>query len=49
MVKETGDREEKRFIERKAILRVAGDKSVASQSRFYKTLLRKADERFAGT
>ncbi len=32
--------------ERKAILLVAGDKSGASQSRFYKTLIRKADDRF---
>jgi hypothetical protein len=33
--------------ERKAILLVAGDKAGVSQRRFYKTLPRKADERFA--
>jgi hypothetical protein len=32
---------------RKAILLVAGDKSGVSQKRFYRTLIRKADERFA--
>jgi hypothetical protein len=32
---------------RQAILLVAGDKSGVSQRRFYKALLRKADERFA--
>jgi hypothetical protein len=31
---------------RKAILLVAGDKSGASQKRFYRELIRKADERF---
>jgi hypothetical protein len=33
--------------DRKAILLVAGDKSGGSQTRFYKTLIQKADERFA--
>ena len=32
--------------ERQAILLVAGDKSGASEMRFYKTLIKKADERF---
>ena len=32
---------------RKAILLVAGDKSGGSQKRFYKALIRKADERFS--
>jgi hypothetical protein len=32
---------------RKAILLVAGNKSGTSQKRFYKSLIRKADERFA--
>jgi hypothetical protein len=32
---------------RKAILLVAGDKSGISQKRFYKSLIRRADERFA--
>ena len=32
--------------QRKAILLVAGDKSGVSQKRFYKTLIKKADERF---
>src|ERR1035437_9146772 len=32
--------------ERKAILLVAGDKSGGSQKRFYKELIRKADDRF---
>ena len=32
---------------RKAILLVAGNKSGTSQRRFYKSLIRKADERFA--
>ena len=32
--------------ERKAILLVAGDKSGTSQKKFYKTLIKKADERF---
>jgi hypothetical protein len=32
--------------ERKAILLVAGDKSGTSQSRFYKALIKRADERF---
>jgi hypothetical protein len=32
---------------RRAILLVAGDKSGVSQGRFYRDLLRKADERFA--
>jgi len=32
--------------ERKAILLVAGDKSGMSQNRFYKQLIKKADERF---
>jgi hypothetical protein len=32
---------------RKAILLVAGDKSGISQKRFYRSLIRKADERFA--
>jgi hypothetical protein len=32
--------------ERKAILLVAGDKSGTSQKRFYKQLIKKADERF---
>ena len=31
---------------RKAILLVAGDKSGVSETRFYRTLIRKADERF---
>ena len=31
---------------RKAILLVAGDKSGGSAKRFYRTLMRKADERF---
>jgi hypothetical protein len=31
---------------RKAILLVAGDKSGGSQKRFYRELIRKADERF---
>jgi hypothetical protein len=31
---------------RKAVLLVAGDKSGASQSRFYRELIRRADERF---
>jgi hypothetical protein len=34
--------------ERKAILLVAGDKAGVSQKRFYKALIRKADQRFAG-
>ena len=34
--------------ERKAILLVAGDKSGTSSARFYKTLITKADPRFAG-
>ncbi|MEM6611611.1 MAG: type II toxin-antitoxin system RelE/ParE family toxin [Cyanobacteria bacterium P01_C01_bin.72] len=33
--------------ERKAILLVAGDKSGGSQKRFYKQLIKKADERFS--
>lgn len=33
--------------ERKAILLVAGDKSGTSQKRFYKQLIKKADERFS--
>ncbi|MBV9567053.1 MAG: type II toxin-antitoxin system RelE/ParE family toxin [Hyphomicrobiales bacterium] len=33
---------------RKAILLVVGDKSGVPQRRFYKSLIRKADERFAG-
>jgi hypothetical protein len=33
-------------IERQAILLVAGDKSGISQKKFYKALIRKADERF---
>lgn len=33
--------------ERRAILLVAGDKSGGSQSRFYKTLIKTADARFA--
>jgi len=33
---------------RKAILLVAGNKSGVSESRFYKELIRKADERFSG-
>ncbi|MEM8832151.1 MAG: type II toxin-antitoxin system RelE/ParE family toxin [Cyanobacteria bacterium P01_G01_bin.19] len=33
--------------ERKAILLVAGDKSRSSQKRFYKQLIKKADERFS--
>ncbi|MEM7591815.1 MAG: type II toxin-antitoxin system RelE/ParE family toxin [Cyanobacteria bacterium P01_A01_bin.83] len=33
--------------ERKAILLVAGDKSRSSQKRFYKRLLKKADERYS--
>ena len=32
--------------ERKAILLVAGDKSGGSEARFYRALIRKADERF---
>ncbi len=32
--------------QRKAILLVAGDKSGGSEARFYKSLIRKADERF---
>jgi len=32
---------------RRAILLVAGDKSGISQKRFYRSLIRKADERFA--
>ena len=32
--------------ERKAILLVAGDKSEGSQKKFYKDLIRRADERF---
>lgn len=32
--------------ERKALLLVAGDKSGGSQARFYKALIRKADDRF---
>jgi len=32
--------------ERKAILLVAGDKSGTSEKRFYKTLIKKADDRF---
>lgn len=32
--------------ERKAILLIAGDKSGGSEKRFYKELIRKADERF---
>jgi len=32
---------------RKAILLVAGDKSGGSQKRFYRELIRKADQRFA--
>src|SRR5438034_9166284 len=32
--------------ERKAILLVAGDKSGSSEKRFYRELIRKADERF---
>jgi len=32
--------------QRKAILLVAGDKSGVSQDRFYKVLIKKADERF---
>jgi hypothetical protein len=32
--------------DRKAILLIAGDKSGSSQSRFYKSLIKKADERF---
>jgi hypothetical protein len=34
--------------ERKAILLVAGDKVGVSQKRFYKALIRKANQRFAG-
>lgn len=34
--------------ERKAILLVAGDKSGVSEQRFYKKLIKKADERFDG-
>jgi hypothetical protein len=34
--------------ERMAILLVAGDKAGISQRRFYRGLIRKADERFAG-
>jgi hypothetical protein len=33
--------------ERKAVLLVGGDKSGGSQKQFYKTLIQKADERFA--
>lgn len=33
-------------MERKAILLVAGDKSGGSEKRFYRGLIRKADERF---
>jgi hypothetical protein len=33
-------------VERRAILLVAGDKSGGSQQRFYKKLIKKADERF---
>jgi hypothetical protein len=33
-------------IERRAVLLVAGDKSGVSQKKFYKTLIRRADERF---
>ncbi|MEM9949135.1 MAG: type II toxin-antitoxin system RelE/ParE family toxin [Cyanobacteria bacterium P01_D01_bin.36] len=33
--------------DRKAILLVGGDKSGVSQKRFYKSLIKKADERFA--
>lgn len=33
--------------ERRAILLVAGDKSAGSQARFYKTLIKTADARFA--
>ncbi len=33
-------------VERRAILLVAGDKSGGSQKRFYKTLIKRADERF---
>jgi hypothetical protein len=33
-------------MERRAILLVAGDKSGGSQKRFYKTLIKRADERF---
>lgn len=33
-------------IQRKAILLVAGDKSSVSQKRFYRALIKKADERF---
>jgi hypothetical protein len=32
--------------QRKAILLVAGDKSGGSERRFYRTLIRRADERF---
>jgi hypothetical protein len=32
---------------RKAILLVAGDEAGVSQKRFYRSLIRKADERFA--
>jgi hypothetical protein len=34
-------------LKRKAILLVAGDKSGGSQKRFYRELIKKADERFA--
>lgn len=34
-------------LERKAILLVGGNKSGTSQKRFYKSLIRKADERFS--
>lgn len=34
--------------QRKAILLVCGDKSGGSEKRFYKQLIRKADERFDG-
>ena len=34
-------------IQRNAILLVAGDKSGVSETRFYKELIRKADERFS--
>jgi hypothetical protein len=34
--------------QRKAILLVAGDKSGGSERRFYRTLIRKADDRFDG-
>ena len=35
--------------ERRAVLLVAGEKSGGSQRRFYRALIRKADERFDGT